>query len=148
MLRPRLGRLVGAAILAATLVLPAIGHRRRRDTHDRNRDAARDQARLRARGPQSARAHLSQPRRRVPLDPARASRSARSACGGPWTAARASSRPPSPSAQHRFADFRIRTGHAYHYFVAGIGADGTRVARAPSSPSGSVGPRSPCASTA
>ena len=30
---------------------------------------------------------------------------------------------------HRFADFRIRTGHAYHYFVAGIGTDGKRVAK-------------------
>ena len=29
----------------------------------------------------------------------------------------------------RFADFRIRTGHAYHYFVAGIGTDGKRVAK-------------------
>ena len=29
----------------------------------------------------------------------------------------------------RFADRNIRTGHAYHYLVAGIGADGTRVAK-------------------
>lgn len=29
----------------------------------------------------------------------------------------------------RFADFAIRTGHAYHYVVAGIGEDGARVAR-------------------
>jgi hypothetical protein len=29
----------------------------------------------------------------------------------------------------RFADFNIRTGHAYHYRVVGIGEDGTRVAK-------------------
>jgi hypothetical protein len=34
-------------------------------------------------------------------------------------------------AAHRYADFAIRSGHAYHYFVAGIGQDGSRVAKSP-----------------
>lgn len=32
-------------------------------------------------------------------------------------------------AKHAFSDFVIRTGHTYRYFVAGIGAEGTRVAK-------------------
>jgi hypothetical protein len=32
-------------------------------------------------------------------------------------------------APHRYADFAIRSGHAYHYVVVGLGPDGSRVAR-------------------
>ena len=149
MLRTRLGRLVGAAILAAILVLPASGIAAASTPDDGNHAPARDQARLRARGPQPARAHLPQPRRRVPLDPPtgvdiREFRLWKAVDGGERHLLAVI-----PSgAPHRFADFRIRTGHAYHYFVAGIGPTGRGSRRAPSSPSGSAGRPRSCGSTA
>ncbi len=130
MLRPRLGRLVGAAILAATLVLPASGI-------------------ASAATPTTGTATLPEiklgcalvvPNPLAPIFPNRAIVCRWTPPDGVairafrvWRAVDAGERrlqATIPSgAPYRFADFRIRTGHAYHYFVAGIGADATRVAK-------------------
>ena len=132
MLRPRLARLFGAAILAATPGATGIGHRHGHDPDDPAHAPARDQARLRARRSRtrSRRSTRTGPSCAAGTAPAGVDDPRVTACGGPSTRARATSSRRSRRARRiRFADFRIRTGHTYHYLVAGIGTDGTRVAK-------------------
>ena len=130
MLRPRLRRLVGAAILAATLVLPASGIA----------TAATPTTGTTPLPEIKLGCALVNPNPLAPIYPNRAVVCRWEPPTGVdirafrlWKAVDGGERHllaviPS-GGPHRFADFRIRTGHAYHYFVAGIGADRTRVAK-------------------
>jgi len=128
MLRPRLARLAGAAILAALLVLPASGIA----TATTPTTTPLPDLKLGC--------ALVLPNPLQPIFPNRANVCRWTAPEGVavsfyrvWRSVDAGARQLAariPADKPlRFADFRIRTGHAYHYFVAGIGADGKRVAK-------------------